>query len=70
MKYILLRNIFLTKEYFSGDLQRNLLSEVGWPDSGSQEKFYLDNPNVCLIFNAGELTLVEYGNDEILASVR
>ncbi|XP_073968518.1 intraflagellar transport protein Oseg2 isoform X1 [Rhodnius prolixus] len=53
-----------------GDLQRNLLSEVGWPDSGSQEKFYLDNPNVCLIFNAGELTLVEYGNDEILASVR
>ncbi|XP_014243162.1 intraflagellar transport protein 172 homolog [Cimex lectularius] len=53
-----------------GDLHRNLLSEVNWTDTGSQEKFYLDNPNVCLIFNVGELTLVEYGNNKILASVR
>ncbi|RZF39607.1 hypothetical protein LSTR_LSTR001128 [Laodelphax striatellus] len=53
-----------------GDLHRNLLSEVGWPDSGRMERFYFDNPNVCLIFNAGELSLVEYGNNEILGSVR
>ncbi|XP_075225811.1 intraflagellar transport protein Oseg2 [Lycorma delicatula] len=53
-----------------GDLHRNLLSEVGWPDSGRQERFYFDNPNVCLIFNAGELSLIEYGNNELLGSVR
>ncbi|XP_046660390.1 intraflagellar transport protein 172 homolog isoform X2 [Homalodisca vitripennis] len=53
-----------------GDLQRNLLSEVPWPDTGRLERFYLDNPNVCLIFNAGELSLVEYGTNEILGSVR
>ncbi|KAK7792281.1 hypothetical protein R5R35_013312 [Gryllus longicercus] len=53
-----------------GDLQRNLLSEVLWPNSGHHEKFYFDNPNVCLIFNAGELSLVEYGDNEILGSVR
>uniref|UniRef100_A0A1B6D0F4 Intraflagellar transport protein 172 homolog n=1 Tax=Clastoptera arizonana TaxID=38151 RepID=A0A1B6D0F4_9HEMI len=53
-----------------GDLHRNLLSEVPWPESGRNERFYFDNPNVCLIFNAGELSLVEYGNNEILGSVR
>ena len=53
-----------------GDLTRNLLSEVSWQDTGGNEKFYFENDNVCLIFNAGELTLVEYGNNEILGSVR
>jgi intraflagellar transport protein 172 len=53
-----------------GDLQRNLLSEVLWTSSGRNEKFYFDNPTVCFIFNAGELSLVEYGENEILGSVR
>lgn len=53
-----------------GDLQRNLLSEVLWTNSGRNEKFYFDNPTVCLIFNAGELSLVEYGQNDILGSVR
>ena len=53
-----------------GDLQRNLLSEVQWPNTGRNEKFYFDNPTVCLIFNAGELSLVEYGENDILGSVR
>jgi len=53
-----------------GDLQHNLLSEVLWANSGRNEKFYFDNPNVCLIFNAGELSLVEYGQNDILGSVR
>ncbi|KAL1129294.1 hypothetical protein AAG570_013823, partial [Ranatra chinensis] len=53
-----------------GDLHRNLLSEVSWPNSGRMEKFYLENQNVCLIFNAGELNLIEYGNNDILGSVR
>ena len=35
------------------DLTRNLTSEIAWTKSGDHEKFYFENPNVCLIFNAG-----------------
>lgn len=52
------------------DLTRNLISEVPWNVSGRHERFYFENPNVCLIFNAGELSLVEYGNNFISGSVR
>lgn len=52
------------------DLIRNLISEVPWTTSGRHERFYFENPNVCLIFNAGELSLVEYGNNYISGSVR
>lgn len=41
-----------------------------WPDTGGNEKFYFDNDSVCMIFNAGELTLVQYGINDILGSVR
>ncbi|KAM9703852.1 intraflagellar transport protein 172 homolog [Menidia menidia] len=53
-----------------GDLQTNKLSEVPWPGSGGNEKFFFENETVCMIFNAGELSLVEYSNNEILGSVR
>ncbi|KAJ8919865.1 hypothetical protein NQ315_006394 [Exocentrus adspersus] len=53
-----------------GDIQRNLLSEIPWNNSGRHEKFYFENQNVCLVFNAGELTLIEYGDDDVLCSVR
>ncbi|XP_059212612.1 intraflagellar transport protein 172 homolog [Centropristis striata] len=53
-----------------GDLLTNKLSEVPWPGSGGNEKFFFENENVCMIFNAGELSLVEYSNNEILGSVR
>lgn len=53
-----------------GDIFKNLVSEVLWPYSNHTERFYFDNQNVCLIFNAGELTLVEYGANEILTRVR
>lgn len=52
------------------DLTRNLSSEVPWIATGRHERFYFENPNVCLIFNAGELSLVEYGDNFILGSVR
>lgn len=52
------------------DLTRNLVSEVPWATSGRHEKFYFENPNVCLVFNAGELSLIEYGENFILGSVR
>lgn len=52
-----------------GDLDTCNLSEIAWMGSG-QEKFYFDNPQLCMIFNAGELSLVEYGRNEILGSCR
>lgn len=44
-------------------------SEVTWLSSGANEKFYFENPNVCLIFNAGELSLVEYGESVVLSTI-
>ena len=52
-----------------GDLVTNRISEVQWRGSGN-EKFDFSNPNVCMIFNAGELLILEYGNDEILGTCR
>lgn len=52
-----------------GDLVSCKLSEIPWHGSG-QEKFYFDNPQVCMVFNAGELSLIEYGVNEILGSCR
>ncbi|XP_034482499.1 intraflagellar transport protein 172 homolog [Drosophila innubila] len=52
------------------DLTRNLASEVPWTASGRHERFYFENLHVCLIFNVGELSLVEYGDNRILGSVR
>lgn len=40
-----------------------------WRGSGN-EKFDFSNPNVCMVFNAGELTLIEYGNNEPLGNCR
>ncbi|KAJ3205663.1 hypothetical protein HDU82_005043 [Entophlyctis luteolus] len=54
-----------------GDLASCKLSEIPWSTGGmGNEKFHFDNPNVCMVFNAGELSLVEYGVNEILGSCR
>jgi intraflagellar transport protein 172 len=39
-----------------------------WRGSGN-EKYDFSNPNVCMVYNAGELTLVEYGNNEPLGKI-
>mmetsp|Transcript_26671 Transcript_26671/g.67756 ORF Transcript_26671/g.67756 Transcript_26671/m.67756 type:complete len:1759 (-) Transcript_26671:158-5434(-) len=52
-----------------GDLQTCRLSEIPWNSTGN-EKFFFDNPTVCMIFKAGELSLVEYGCNEVLACAR
>lgn len=44
--------------------------QVPWNNPEQKEKFYFENTNVCLVFNAGELTLIEYGNNQVLCSVR
>jgi len=52
------------------DFRSDLASEVPWTDTGDKERFYFENPNVCMIFNQGELILIEYGQNEILGSFR
>ncbi|KAL7308007.1 hypothetical protein TKK_0000095 [Trichogramma kaykai] len=52
------------------DIERNALSEIPWEDKHGSEKFYFEYPGVCLIYGADELTLVEYGHNEVLGTVR
>lgn len=60
-----------TETLMIGDLKTGNLSEIPWRSQpGSDEKFYFDNENVCMIFSGGELTLVEYGANDVLCQVR
>ena len=45
------------------------LSEIPWRGSGN-EKFDFSNPNICMVFNAGELFIVEYGVNEVIGTCR
>ncbi|XP_041496083.1 intraflagellar transport protein 172 homolog [Microtus oregoni] len=44
-------------------------SQIALQGSGGNEKYFFENENVCMIFSAGELTLVEYGSNDSLGSV-
>lgn len=60
-----------TETLMIGDLKTSNLSEIPWrSQAGSDEKFYFDNESVCMIFSGGELTLVEYGANDVLCQVR
>jgi intraflagellar transport protein 172 len=52
-----------------GDLETLKLSEIQWHGNGT-EKYIFDNPAACIIYFAGEATIVEYGMDEVLGAVR
>jgi intraflagellar transport protein 172 len=52
-----------------GDMETSKSSEILWRGSGN-EKFIFSNPNVCMIYNAGELSIVEYGVNEIIGTCR
>ena len=52
-----------------GDMESLKLSEVQWSSPGS-EKFVFDNPSVAMVSAAGELSLIEYGCNDVLGSVR
>lgn len=45
------------------------LSEIHWHGNGS-EKFIFDYPSACIIYFAGEVTIIEYGQEEPLGSIR
>lgn len=52
-----------------GDFETKRISEIPWKTT-NKEKYGFDYDNICLISNFGELTLVEYGRNEILGSFR
>jgi intraflagellar transport protein 172 len=53
-----------------GDLESCKLSEIPWNASPESEKFFFDNPRVCMVYNAGEISLIEYGINDIIGSFR
>ncbi|XP_013172557.1 PREDICTED: intraflagellar transport protein osm-1 [Papilio xuthus] len=50
------------------DIARGLTSEIAW--SGSGERIYAAVGGACLLHRAGELSVVEYGLDKVLHTVR
>eukprot|EP00760_Papus_ankaliazontas_P035970 PhM_4_TR811/c0_g1_i1/m.62923/K19676/IFT172; intraflagellar transport protein 172 len=52
-----------------GDLQTCKLSEIQW-QMNSINRIFFDNPQVCMLFQMGELCLVEYGRNEVLGTCR
>lgn len=52
-----------------GDFDTKKISEIPWKTT-NKEKFAFDYDKICLISNQGELTIVEYGRNEILGSFR
>lgn len=52
-----------------GDLDTLKLSEIQWHGNGT-ERFIFDNPSACVIYFAGEASIVEYGLNDLLGSIR
>ena len=52
-----------------GDMETCKMSELPWRGSGN-EKFDFSNPNICMVFNAGELSIIEYGVNEVIGTCR
>ena len=66
-----------------GDMFTGKVSEVPWTyaapapvkkgqaaPAASKEKFYFENEAACMVFNSGELTLIEYGSNTPLEPLR
>jgi intraflagellar transport protein 172 len=58
-----------TETLVVGDMETLKMSEVQWHGDGT-EKFIFENPSACIIYFAGEATIVEYGINEPLGSIR
>ena len=52
-----------------GDLETDKNSEIEWNGSGN-EKFEFSSKNICWISNAGEVSVIEYGIDEVIGTFR
>ena len=52
-----------------GDLTSQKYSEVPWTNTGN-ERFDFNNLNTCLVYVAEEVTVIEFGNNEIIGYFR
>ena len=52
-----------------GDLVTSKSSEVEWLGSGN-EKYEFGSKNICWISNAGEVSVIEFGLNEIIGTFR
>ena len=53
-----------------GDMANWNTSEIHWHGTPSAEKYFFTADNACLVSYAGEVTVIEYGTTDVLASVR
>ncbi|EJD74502.1 intraflagellar transporter osm-1 [Loa loa] len=60
---------YTTNTLMIADMSTSYCSEIEWQSAGN-ERFYFDNENVCMIINAGEVSLVEYGNNAVIGWIR
>uniref|UniRef100_A0A915PPW5 Intraflagellar transport protein 172 n=1 Tax=Setaria digitata TaxID=48799 RepID=A0A915PPW5_9BILA len=60
---------YTTSTLIVADMITGYCSEIEWKSAGN-ERFCFDNENVCMIINAGEVNLVEYGNNKIIGWIR
>ena len=52
-----------------GDLESCKPSEIPWRSTGT-EKFIFDNPHFAIVYYAGEMSIVEYGCNEVVGVCR
>ena len=52
-----------------GDLESCRPSEIPWHGQG-KERFIFDNPHFAMVYKAGELSIVEYGTNEVIGICR
>uniref|UniRef100_A0A0K0EBD8 Intraflagellar transport protein 172 homolog n=1 Tax=Strongyloides stercoralis TaxID=6248 RepID=A0A0K0EBD8_STRER len=61
--------VYTTNSLILSNMEKELTSEVDW-NSGGNEKFIMESENCCMIVNAGEISIVEYGIDDIIGWIR
>lgn len=60
---------YTTNSLLLGDMGTCKLSELRWKRSGNERMFF-DIDHLCLVFNDGELSVIEYGTNEIVGQCR
>ena len=53
-----------------GDMETLKLSEIQWRGNGTEKMIFDTTPLACVIYFAGEISIIEYGINEILGSIR
>uniref|UniRef100_A0A0N4ZD27 WD_REPEATS_REGION domain-containing protein n=1 Tax=Parastrongyloides trichosuri TaxID=131310 RepID=A0A0N4ZD27_PARTI len=60
---------YTTNSLILSNMEKEATSEIVWNSAGN-EKFIMESDNCCMIVNAGEISIVEYGIDEVIGWIR